>query len=38
VATRQRRWRLARAFALGLMLGGVSLFAALWVLASRVAR
>jgi hypothetical protein len=37
VEWRRRRWRLIRAFLFGLVLGCVSLFAALWIVASRVA-
>jgi hypothetical protein len=33
---RRRRWRMLRAFVFGLFLGCVSLFAALWIVASRL--
>lgn len=37
-ALRTRRWRMARVFVLGLIMGVVTLFAALWIVASQVAR
>jgi len=33
---RYRRWRMVRAFLFGLIIGCVSLFAALWIVASRI--
>jgi hypothetical protein len=36
IAWRRQRWRLIRAFVFGLILGCVALFAALWILASRL--
>ena len=38
IGRRRQRWRLVRAFVFGLVLGCVSLFAALWVVASRLPR
>ena len=35
---RRRRWRMVRAFLFGLIIGCVSLFAALWIVASRIAK
>ncbi len=38
VAMRRRRWRMVRAFLFGLIIGCVSLFAALWIVASRMVK
>ena len=38
VRVRRRRWRMVRAFLFGLIIGCVSLFAALWIVASRIAK
>jgi hypothetical protein len=35
---RRRRWRMVRAFLFGLIIGCVSLFAALWIVASRIGK
>lgn len=35
---RRRRWRMLRAFLFGLIIGCVSLFAALWIVASRIVK
>ena len=35
---RRRRWRMVRAFAFGLIVGCVALFAALWIAASQLPR
>jgi hypothetical protein len=38
LVARRRRWRLLKAFLFGLIIGCASLFAALWIVASRIAK
>jgi hypothetical protein len=37
IVWRGRRWHMIRAFLFGLIMGGLALFGALWIVASRLA-